>query len=189
LALALGGFYFYTSSQGGGENFFTKLRGLKEAQTTATVATPAATLAPSSDYASVIQDYQPTPVPTPVGAVPGAVVAAPGQPGAVVSVAAVATPAPVKTPSPSEGKIRNWPTGRKMVALTYDDGPHPEWTPKMIELLRSKNVKATFFLLGQNIERHPDIAKAVADNGFEIGNHTYSHPNFNTRAMTIDKIK
>lgn len=188
LALALGGFYIYTTSQQGGENFLTKFRDMKAAETTGTVATPAATPVPSSEYASVIQDYQPTPAPTPVGAAPVAVTVTGQQPVNTMVAAAPVQPA-MKTPAPNEGKIRNWPSGKKWVALTYDDGPHPEWTPKMIELLRSKNVKATFFLLGSNIERHPDVAKAVADNGFEIGNHTFTHPNFNTSAMTIPKIR
>jgi len=185
LALALGGFYIYTMSQSGEDNFLTKLKNARAAETTTTAtAAPTPPAPANSEYASVIQQYQPTPTPTPAGAAPVA-----GQP--VVAAAPVATPLPqpVKTPKPDEGKIRSWATGKKWVALTYDDGPHPDWTPKMIELLKSKNVKATFFLLGGQIERFPDIAKSLADNGFEIGNHTMTHPDFNKSSMTPEKIK
>lgn len=192
LALALGGYYLYSSSQGGGENFLTKLRQSRAAETTATAAQPAGPAA-KSEYASVISDYQPTPTPAPPAAAApaGVAAAAPGAvaPGVAPVAAAQATPSPIKTPKPDEGKIRSWPSGKKWVALTYDDGPHPEWTPKMIELLKSKNVKATFFLLGSMIERHPEVGKSLVDNGFEIGNHTYSHTDLNSSKMTPEKIR
>lgn len=72
--------------------------------------------------------------------------------------------------------ISSWPTGRKLVALTYDDGPHPTITPKLIALLKSKNTPATFFLLGQSVKAYPAIARQLAENGFEVGNHSFSHP-------------
>lgn len=193
LALALGGYFIYNMSTSGGDNLLTKIQDMRsenpaEEETTATVA---ATPAPSSQYASIIQQYQPTPTPTPVSQ-PGTapVAGAPGNVAAVQPAAAPAarTPRPINTPGPDEGKIRNWPSGRKWVALTYDDGPHPEWTPKMIELLRSKNVKATFYLLGQEIKRFPDIAREIHENGFELGNHTMNHPNFNQSKWNSENI-
>jgi len=185
LALALGGFYIYTMSQSGEDNFLTKLKNARAAETATTATVAQAPAAPAnSEYASVIQQYQPTPTPTPVGAAPVA-----GQPVTAAAPVATPLPQPIKTPKPDEGKIRSWATGKKWVALTYDDGPHPDWTPKMVELLKSKNVKATFFLLGGQIERFPDIAKSLADNGFEIGNHTMTHPDFNKSSMTPEKIK
>lgn len=190
LALALGGYFIYNMSTSGGDNLLSKIQAMRsenpaKEETTATVA---ATPAPNSQYANIIQQYQPTPTPAPQpGAAPVAV--APGSVAAVQPAApAVRTPRPINTPKPDEGKIRSWPSGRKWVALTYDDGPHPEWTPKMIELLRSKNVKATFFLLGQEIERFPDIARDIHDNGFEIGNHTMNHPNFNQSKWNSENI-
>lgn len=191
LALALGGFFIYNMSQNGGDNFLSRLKKSKSAQT-ADTGTSAPVAAKDSQYAAIIQQYRPTPTPTPVPqvAAPGAPVAtAPGAPVRVAAAVATPTVKPIKTPKPDEGKIRSWPSGKKWVALTYDDGPHREWTPKMIELLKSKNVKATFFLLGQEIERYPDIAKSIADNGFEIGNHTMNHPDFNKSSMTPDKIR
>jgi peptidoglycan/xylan/chitin deacetylase (PgdA/CDA1 family) len=65
---------------------------------------------------------------------------------------------------------------RPCVALTFDDGPSPEITPRVLEILRERNVKATFFSTGSQVERHPDLARLVTSEGHVIGNHTYSHP-------------
>jgi peptidoglycan/xylan/chitin deacetylase (PgdA/CDA1 family) len=61
------------------------------------------------------------------------------------------------------------------IALTFDDGPHPQFTPKLVEILKSANVPATFFMIGHMADSYPDMVKLAAKNGFEIGNHTYSH--------------
>ena len=63
------------------------------------------------------------------------------------------------------------------VALTFDDGPDPEWTPKILDRLKAANVKAAFFLVGVNAERYPRLVRRIVDEGHEIGNHSYSHPN------------
>jgi peptidoglycan/xylan/chitin deacetylase (PgdA/CDA1 family) len=68
----------------------------------------------------------------------------------------------------------------KEVAITFDDGPTPE-TEKILEVLAKYNAKATFFCIGSQIEKHPDILKKVADAGHTIGNHTYNH----SRQMSI----
>ena len=65
-------------------------------------------------------------------------------------------------------------TSEKVVYLTFDDGPTKE-TSKIIDLLNELNVKATFFLIGDNIEKNIEDAKLIAENGHDIGNHTYSH--------------
>ena len=65
-------------------------------------------------------------------------------------------------------------TSEKVVYLTFDDGPTKE-TSKIIDLLDDLNVKATFFLIGDNIEKNIEDAKLIAENGHDIGNHTYSH--------------
>lgn len=64
------------------------------------------------------------------------------------------------------------------VALTFDDGPHPKLTPQLLDILKKENVPATFFMLGEQVEKFPDIAKMVADQGYEIGNHSYTHSKF-----------
>ncbi|MEP7014745.1 MAG: glycosyltransferase [Verrucomicrobiota bacterium] len=67
--------------------------------------------------------------------------------------------------------------GEHQVALTFDDGPDPRWTPKVLDILKAANVKAAFFLVGANAERYPALVRRIANEGHEIGNHTYYHPN------------
>lgn len=63
----------------------------------------------------------------------------------------------------------------KKIALTFDDGPHPRYTEELLDGLAERNVKATFFLLGENIEGREEIVKRIAEEGHLIGNHTYYH--------------
>lgn len=67
----------------------------------------------------------------------------------------------------------------KKVALTFDDGPHPVYTPQILDILRKHDAKATFFVIGQNAEKYPEIVKRAFNEGHEIGNHTYTHPDMN----------
>ena len=67
--------------------------------------------------------------------------------------------------------------GQKIVAITFDDGPNPATTPGILKILDKYHVKATFFMLGQNVVRNPALVKDVARRGHEIGNHSFSHPN------------
>lgn len=64
---------------------------------------------------------------------------------------------------------------RNALFLTFDDGPHPVITPLVLDQLDRFNAKATFFLVGENAEKHPEIIKRMLDNGHSIGNHTQSH--------------
>ena len=63
----------------------------------------------------------------------------------------------------------------KRIALTFDDGPDPRWTPRIEAVLRRFGVPATFFVVGSATVRHPDIVRSLHEHGFEIGNHTFSH--------------
>lgn len=63
----------------------------------------------------------------------------------------------------------------RTVALTFDDGPDPEWTPKVLDVLDHEGVPATFFVLGSNALRHPDLVRRIVGRGDDIGNHTWSH--------------
>ena len=63
------------------------------------------------------------------------------------------------------------------IALTFDDGPHPQYTPLILDILREYNVHATFFLIGENAERNPELVRRILREGHEIGNHTYLHKN------------
>ena len=66
-------------------------------------------------------------------------------------------------------------TSKKIVALTFDDGPSPAWTPKILEELKKADVKATFFMVGHHVQKYPEIARRVAREGHGIGNHGYAH--------------
>src|SRR5580658_314890 len=70
--------------------------------------------------------------------------------------------------------------GRKAIALTFDDGPSPS-TPRIVEILARYNVPATFFQCGLNVLRAPELSQTVSAGPHEIGNHSYSHPNFALR--------
>jgi peptidoglycan/xylan/chitin deacetylase (PgdA/CDA1 family) len=63
------------------------------------------------------------------------------------------------------------------VALTFDDGPHPKNTPRLLDMLRERNVRATFYVVGQNVKEFPEIVRRIAEEGHEIGNHSYTHKN------------
>jgi cellulose synthase/poly-beta-1,6-N-acetylglucosamine synthase-like glycosyltransferase/peptidoglycan/xylan/chitin deacetylase (PgdA/CDA1 family)/spore germination protein YaaH len=67
--------------------------------------------------------------------------------------------------------------GEHQVAITFDDGPDPRWTPKILDILKAANVKAAFFVVGVNAERYPSLVRRIVNEGHEIGNHTYYHPN------------
>ncbi len=67
--------------------------------------------------------------------------------------------------------------GPHEVALTFDDGPDPIWTPRILDILKEANIKAAFFVVGANAERYPGLVRRIVNEGHEIGNHTYYHPN------------
>jgi len=71
--------------------------------------------------------------------------------------------------------VRRGNTRGLKLALTFDDGPHPQYTPKLVEILKAAKVPATFFMIGHMAESYPDMVKLAFSNGFEIGNHTFSH--------------
>ncbi len=62
------------------------------------------------------------------------------------------------------------------VALTFDDGPHPRYTPRLLDILKQRNVKATFYVVGTNAKAYPHILKRMVQEGHEVANHTWSHP-------------
>ena len=67
------------------------------------------------------------------------------------------------------------PSASDVVALTFDDGPDPQWTPRVLDVLAARGARATFFLIGRRAAAAPDIVRAIADAGHEIANHTWSH--------------
>ncbi|MDT8902397.1 polysaccharide deacetylase family protein [Anaeroselena agilis] len=117
---------------------------------------------------------------------PGAAEAAPAaaQPVAArpaVPVSAPAAPPPVPAPQPraatSAGTIYwHGPADKRQVAITFDDGPHPEYTPQILAILDRHHAKATFFMVGEMARRYPEVARQVADRGNEVADHTMTHP-------------
>ncbi|HEY8948549.1 MAG TPA: polysaccharide deacetylase family protein [Rhizomicrobium sp.] len=81
------------------------------------------------------------------------------------------------TKLPTGYVIQQFGAAKKKVALTFDDGPDPEWTPQILDILKEKHVPATFFLIGANAEANPDIVERILKDGHDIGSHTYTHPN------------
>ena len=65
-----------------------------------------------------------------------------------------------------------------VIALTFDDGPDNEFTPQLLDILNERGAKATFFILGEEAEKYPQIVKAAYDSGHQIENHSYDHPRF-----------
>lgn len=74
------------------------------------------------------------------------------------------------------GSITHVKTDKPYAAITFDDGPDPEFTPLVLETLAKHNAKATFFMIGERAEKHKDIVKLVADAKHSIGNHSWDHP-------------
>jgi peptidoglycan-N-acetylglucosamine deacetylase len=88
---------------------------------------------------------------------------------------------------PTRSKVKRTGFQEKSVALTFDDGPDPTYTPKILDILKQYNIKATFFVIGRQVIDHPEIAKRIINEGHTIENHTYSHTRLsNLQSITID---
>jgi len=80
---------------------------------------------------------------------------------------------------------------RREIALTFDDGPHPPFTQRLLALLKQLNVRATFFLVGKKVDQAPDVVALIARDGHEVANHTYHHLNLDkmTQADAATEIR
>ncbi|RIE02793.1 polysaccharide deacetylase family protein [Cohnella faecalis] len=74
--------------------------------------------------------------------------------------------------------------GSRQVALTFDDVPDPRFTPQILDVLKRKNVKATFFVVGKRASKHPDLVTRMQREGHAIGNHSYNHPDFSKLTLS-----
>ncbi|WP_224815086.1 polysaccharide deacetylase family protein [Hasllibacter sp. MH4015] len=75
-----------------------------------------------------------------------------------------------------DATVTHIPTAQPLVAMTFDDGPHPRLTPQLLDMLRVRGIRATFYVIGRNAARYPQILQRMVAEGHEIGNHTWSHP-------------
>ena len=91
------------------------------------------------------------------------------------------------TPVSSADVVYSWKSSEKKIALTFDDGPHPVHTEEILDILAEYNVRATFFVIGQNMNFWGDLVRLEAEAGHEIGNHTYSHGNLKTMEEELIK--
>lgn len=109
---------------------------------------------------------------------------------ALIAAAAGRNSEYIKAEETSSCTVRNNNEEVKKVALTFDDGPHVVYTKELLDGLKEREVKATFFVLGQNAEANPDIIKKMHEEGHLIGNHTYSHVQLTrlTSAEQCDEI-
>ncbi len=82
------------------------------------------------------------------------------------------------TPKPPKTVWSDVRVSQPYIALTFDDGPHPFLTPRLLDTLKAKGIHATFFCVGQNAKEYPGILKRAVAEGHEIANHSWSHPNF-----------
>ena len=85
--------------------------------------------------------------------------------------------------------ITNVETDDRVVALTFDDGPHPVYTPKLLEILSNHNAKVTFFLVGEAVIKYPEVFHLIAEAGHDIGNHSWSHVNLTKVHSRIRRLK
>ena len=88
---------------------------------------------------------------------------------------ALCCPLPVIAAKKTKTVYHRVNTEEKIVAITFDDGPHPKYTEMILDILAKYDAKATFFVIGKNLEQYGRITRRAAEEGHEIGNHTYTH--------------
>jgi peptidoglycan/xylan/chitin deacetylase (PgdA/CDA1 family) len=98
----------------------------------------------------------------------------PQPPPATYTSVPQATPAPVIVPEKTTYNSCN--VEGMFIAITFDDGPNPELTPRLLDMLKERGLKATFFVVGKNVEEYPGIVTRMASEGHEVANHSWSHP-------------
>ncbi|MDB6077773.1 MAG: polysaccharide deacetylase, partial [Akkermansiaceae bacterium] len=132
---------------------------------------------------STQRSYPPLPQ---VPRAPKTAAAVPGAPNVAPAPPAPSGPVPKNqggnfssdVPGNTPKSVSSVPVSGKYIAITFDDGPSTANTPRLLAMLRERNIKATFFCVGENVDAHPGIAKQIVAEGHEIANHSYSHPLF-----------
>lgn len=93
------------------------------------------------------------------------------------------------TTLPTPYRLGQYGGGSKKIAITFDDGPDPRWTPKILDELKKENVKATFFMIGLEAEKSPELVRRAYAEGNEIGNHTFTHPDISNVLRGYMKVE
>ena len=91
--------------------------------------------------------------------------------------------------SPEPYRVARYGYSRDKVVLTFDDGPDPEWTPKILDVLKREHAPATFFLIGIQTDKFSGLAKRIYNEGHTIGNHTFTHPDVSNISSTYMKVE
>ena len=90
---------------------------------------------------------------------------------------------------PEPYRVARYGASKNQLAVTFDDGPDPEWTPRILDVLKREHVPATFFLIGIQAEKFSSLTKRVYDEGHEIGNHTFTHPDISSIGTGYMKVE
>ncbi|BAF88705.1 polysaccharide deacetylase family protein [Azorhizobium caulinodans ORS 571] len=149
---------------------------------TAAVSKPVPTIsAPATGAVQVAQANVPAKLPISSDASSNPFFSSAFPPGAAnpnpVAMLGPSAPPPVEASAPKgPAAYRQANVDGPYIALTFDDGPSPETTPKLLKILEERHIKATFFMLGQNVAANPEVVRAVAAGGNEIGSHSWNHP-------------
>ncbi len=93
------------------------------------------------------------------------------------------------TSLPSPYQLRQYGAQPKKLAITFDDGPDPEFTPKILDVLKEKNVTATFFLIGMQAQKFPGLTQRIYAEGNAVGNHTFTHPDISDVSSSYMKLE
>ncbi len=114
---------------------------------------------------------------------------APGSRKFTVDEANATITAETYTKLPASFVIRRGGEIPGKVALTFDDGPHPIWTPKILEILKAKGVRASFFIIGENGTANPRLVQRILAEGHDLGNHTFTHANLGETTDSVSAIE
>jgi cellulose synthase/poly-beta-1,6-N-acetylglucosamine synthase-like glycosyltransferase/peptidoglycan/xylan/chitin deacetylase (PgdA/CDA1 family)/spore germination protein YaaH len=90
---------------------------------------------------------------------------------------------------PEPYRVARYGATARQVAITFDDGPDPQWTPKILDVLKRERAPATFFLIGLQAENNPNLTRRIYEEGHEIGNHTFTHPDISNISKSLMKLE
>ncbi|HWX93832.1 MAG TPA: glycosyltransferase [Terriglobales bacterium] len=90
---------------------------------------------------------------------------------------------------PEPYRVARYGATAKQVAITFDDGPDAQWTPKILDVLKREHAPATFFLIGWQAENNPNLTRRIYEEGHEIGNHTFTHPDISNISKSLMKLE